>query len=233
MLPCNHAAIEVETLTFNSNLACPVDCERKLFDGFANFFDAQIYHPFLQVRKMNPKHEMCAFTEHFDAINHYVEHVCATYAVLIREHNNFHTAMAAARNRVLDDLDTLLKIYDSQRTFKHLTTKMEHEGAVADAALATKTVADPPQPMPPGSGPSQQTTVEKPVHANAQVAAMDQYFKKLELREGASEQKGSEENPTDQMEDKEPAHKVSPKGKRNSKGKSGGKGKGKGKRRSK
>lgn len=142
--------------------------------------------------------------------------------------------MAEARNRLLDDFDTLLKIYDSQRTFKHLKAKMEHEGAAADAALAAKTAAGPPPPPSPRSDPSQQTAVEKPALTNAQVATMDEHFKKLEVGEGPSEPKGSEETPADQMEEeKEPAHKASFQGKRNSKGKSGGKGKGKGKRRSK
>lgn len=183
----------------------------ELFDGFATFFDAQIYHPFLEVRKANPKHEMCrSLEEHFQAIDHYVEHTTATYAVLIREHKKFKNTMERARKRLLSNANAIGKLSRTERTFKTVKAKMEREGVAADAALAASSAA----------------AAAAAATEAADIADVNQYFEKLDLAEG--EITPTNDHAEGNGKEKESASKPTFKSKRNSKGKSG-----KGKRRSK
>lgn len=231
----------------NSELACPRDCEKELFDGFAILYDAQIYHPFLQVRKVNPRHEMCrSLEEHFNTIDHYVEHTCATYAVLIREHQKFKSAMAGARNRLLSDIPTVINLSKEVLNFKHIKAKMEREGAAADAALASRSYAPSSSfssaAAAPTPGPSRRAAAAT-TKGPANVAVADKYFKTTpdvaeDVPSDPEDDHEPDEDPADEQgkgkgkeKENQPTNKSASKGKRNSKGKSSH-GKGKGKRRS-
>lgn len=128
------------TTELSSTLACPKQCEKDLFDGFATFFDAQIYHAFLQLRRENSKHKICRFTEHFDKIETHVGHVCATYDAIIRETGKFKASMEAATKRLLSNLTVCNQNHKDERQLKHfkreLAEQMEEQAQIDRATTA-------------------------------------------------------------------------------------------------
>lgn len=84
--------------------------EKQLFEGLAEFYDAMVYHPFLQVRKINPRHDMCKFTEHFDAIYHAIEFLNGAYATIDREMHKFGATYQTARQYLF----SVPEVYNSQ-----------------------------------------------------------------------------------------------------------------------
>ena len=129
--------------SFFSTLACPQPCEKDLFDGFAIFYDAQIYHAFLQIRRENRKHKICQLTEHFDTIQNYVEHVCIKYNTIIREMETFAATMGAAKKRLLSDLKFCHQTHQEERHLKHFKRELAEKTNEYQTDHATSTALQP------------------------------------------------------------------------------------------
>ncbi len=130
--------------------------EKQLFEGLAEFYDAVVYHAFLQVRKRNPKHDMCIFTEHFDAIYHAIEFLSEAYATIDREMHKLGSTYQAARELLLsmpevyhsqykeqvmhDRLEARMKVY-SPKALDDVTRALSTAVHESDIAIKTPKVA--------------------------------------------------------------------------------------------
>lgn len=169
-----------------SNLACPQQYEKDLFDGFAVFFDAQIYHAFLQLRRENRQHEICQLTKHLDAIDHSLGHVCASYDALIGATRQFAAAIHSARQRLLANKDVCRQIMHSERATKRAIADMRRESE-SERVTANVYKHQPPPPRQRGDSSGSEAGHGK----DGAHATMDQYLEKFRARKAWSKEKSS------------------------------------------
>ena len=101
-----------------SALPSPNKHEERLFNGFVEFYDAMIYHPFLQTRIKNPEHEMCKFADRFAAIQAGLEGLCQRTDDYRQEFAKFKTVVQAAYRRLLSDPEIYMKEYKIEMAYK-------------------------------------------------------------------------------------------------------------------
>lgn len=99
--------------------------EKQLFEGLAEFYDAMVYHPFLQVRKINSRHDMCRFNEHFDAIYQAIEFLNEAYATIDREMHKFGAAYQTAQKCLFSVPEVYGNQYDDQIMHDRLQVRMK------------------------------------------------------------------------------------------------------------
>jgi len=84
-----------------------------------------VYHPFLQVRKINSRHDMCRFTEHFDAIYQAIEFLNEAYATIDREMHKFGATYQTAQKCLFSVPEVYSNQYEEQIMHDHLQAQMK------------------------------------------------------------------------------------------------------------
>ena len=103
-----------------------------------------VYHAFLQVRKVNPKHDMCNLTGEFNAIYEALEFLSEAYATIDHELQKFGATYQAAKERLLSMPEVYHNEYKEQVVHDHLQARMKANApkALDDATKALLTLTN-------------------------------------------------------------------------------------------
>ena len=110
--------------------------DKLLYEGLAEFYDAQIYHSFLQLRRLNPKHDICKFTAQLDAIYESIEFLIAAWEMISREMHRFGDQYQAARERLLSLPEVYHHEYQKQVAHDRLEADRKRKAEALVAGFA-------------------------------------------------------------------------------------------------
>ena len=161
-----------------------------------------IYHSFLQVRKQNPRHDMCKLTEEFSAIYEAFEFLNEAFATIDREMHKLGAMYQAAQERLLSMSEVYHNQYKEQIAHEYLEARMKADAEDVTAALSTMTIASEAAVITSGVGTktlntalkdARMITKEEEAEEDREFQAVIVHLQKLKLEQEAAKAKEAAE----------------------------------------